>query len=170
MRRLLSLFAVVFAVIGAPAFAEPPDPLAPLRFLIGAWDSVGQGKPGEATGVATFAPALRGNVITRSSYADYPATDKRPASHHEDLMVIYANGGVIRTDYFDTEGHVIHYAVRADEPNHATFTSDAVAGEPRYRLRYVLNSQGQLNGSFEIAPPSAPTSFTTYLTWTSQRK
>jgi len=166
MRRSLSSVAIVFAFVAAPAFAEQPDPLSPLRFLIGAWDSVGHGKPGEATGVATFAPALHGNAITRTSYADYPATDKRPASHHEDLMVIYANAGAIRADYFDTEGHVIRYAVRADEPNRATFTSDAVTGEPRYRLTYV-RAEGQLNGSFEIAPPSAPTSFTTYLTWTS---
>jgi hypothetical protein len=158
MKQLTIAFALLLAL---PSFAMEPDPLQPIRFLVGQWDSVGQGKPGEATGVATFAPSLQGRVITRTSFAQYPG------SRHDDLMIIYAEGAAIRADYYDSEGHVIRYTVKA-EPNRAVFTSDAVPGQPRFRLTYVLASPGKLDGSFDIAPPDAPEKFGSYLTWTSK--
>lgn len=170
MKKLIAFFAVSTLLVALGAFSEERDALVPVRFLLGEWSSVGHGTPGDATGVATFAPALRGKVITRMSYAEYPATEKGPASRHEDLMVIYANAGGIRADYYDSEGHTIRYAVRVDEANHAEFTSDPATGEPRFRLLYVLDSDGRLNGTFEIASPKTPDAFATYLTWTSRRK
>ncbi len=170
MKKLIAFFGVATLLIALPAVSDEHDPLAPVRFLLGEWSAAGQGSPGSATGVATFAPALQGKVITRTSYAEYPASEKQPASRHEDLMIIYANAGAIRADYYDSEGHTIRYAVRVDGGNHAVFTSDAVTGEPRYRLSYVLDSDGRLNGTFEIASPKTPGTFATYLTWTSRRK
>lgn len=169
MRKTHS-FAITIAFVACAGLAQERDALAPVRFLIGEWKSAGEGKPGEATGVATFAAALRGAIITRTSYADYPASATRPAYRHEDLMVIYADGGALRADYFDNERHTIRYAVSASEPNRATFLSDAVAGQTRYRLIYVLEADGTLRGSFELAPPDKPDAFSTYLTWASRRK
>jgi len=165
MKKLL----VVFVLLALPLVAAETDPLANVRFLVGEWAAVGGGKPGEATGVTTFVSALRGTAITRMSTADYPATEKRPAYHHEDLMVISASNNTLRADFYDSEGHVIRYGVTADG-HHATFTSDAVAGEPRYLISYVLDAEGHLNGTFAIAPAKSPTEFATYLTWTSHRK
>ena len=40
-------------------------------------------------------------------------------------------------------------------PDQATFVSDAVAGQPRFRLAYRLNGDGTLAIAFAIAPPDA---------------
>lgn len=167
--RVMKKLIVALMLLALPLAAAETDPLANVRFLLGDWVAAGGGKPGDATGTTTFASALRGTAITRTSTADYPALGKRAAYHHEDLMVIYASNGTIRADFYDSEGHVIRYGVTADG-THATFTSDAVAGEPRYRLSYVLDAQSHLNGTFEIAPAKSLSEFATYLTWTSHRK
>jgi hypothetical protein len=81
-------------------------------------------------------------------------------------MVIYAapGGGGARADYYDSEGHVIRYAVQSPAANQAVFTSDATTGAPRVRLTYRLEG-GVLEGTFEIASPEAPDVFKPYLSW-----
>jgi hypothetical protein len=146
-------------------------PIAPLRFLVGTWDSAGGGAPGQANGTATFAPGLQDRVLIRTSFAEYPAAGDRPASRHDDLMVIYAvNDKDLRADYYDSEGHVIRYAVRSPGAGRASFLSDALPDAPRYRLTYDLRADGVLAGSFEVAPPGQPGAFTSYLTWESRKR
>jgi hypothetical protein len=55
------------------------------------------------------------------------------------------------------------------EANRAVFTSDAVAGEPRFRIRYAQTADGGLEGEFEIAAPDGPETFKQYLLWRSRR-
>ena len=155
----------------APPVAGAPAGLAPLAFLVGEWPATGTGQPGAGTGTATFARSLQDKVIVRTSFADYPAAGDKPASRHDDLMVIYAApGGGARADYYDSEGHVIRYAVQSPAPGQALFLSDAVAGGPRFRLAYTLTAPGVLKGEFAIAPPGAPEAFKPYLTWESHKK
>ncbi len=152
------------------AQAAPPKSLEPLGFLVGEWTATGGGQPGQASGRATFAPGLQDRIITRTSFAEYPATEKSPASRHDDLLVIYATpDGALRADYWDSEGHVIRYAVTVPAPGHAEFLSDPVKGEPRYRLSYTLRPEGVLHGEFAIASPAAPEAFKTYLAWDSRK-
>jgi hypothetical protein len=156
------------ALMGATTRAA--GPLDPLAFLVGAWEGIGSGKPGEATGQATFALGLQGRIMTRTSYADTPATSTTPASRHDDLIVIYAaDGGSLRADYWDNEGHVIHYGVSVPSAGSATFVSDVVNGAPRYRLTYQMGGDGVLRGTFAIAPPGKPDAFAQYLAWDSRR-
>jgi hypothetical protein len=85
-------------------------------------------------------------------------------------MIIYATaGGGLRADYYDNEGHVIHYAVSSPAPGSAVFVSDIVAGEPRYRLRYTRGQTGLVKGEFAIAAPGQADAFQTYLSWESRR-
>lgn len=106
----------------------------------------------------------------RKSYAEYPATDERPASRHDDLMIVYADAeGRLRADYFDSEGHVIRYAIHAGGDS-AEFVSDAVAGAPRFRLTYTKSGPEQLSLKFEIAPPGKPDSLKTYIDATLRRQ
>jgi len=158
------------ALGAASARAEAPKQLEPLSFLLGEWGASGSGKPGEAAGSATFSRALQDRVIMRTSYAEYPASGKAPASRHDDLMVIYAgeNGG-IHADYYDNEGHVIHYAVTATVPGEASFVSEVSSAAPRFRLSYKLGADGLLKGEFAIAPPGKPEAFAPYLTWESRK-
>jgi len=176
MTSVVSLARTGLGIALALSLSAPPtlgqaavsQPLEPLAFLLGDWEAVGGGQPGQGVGSATFAPGLQGRVIMRTSYATYPAA-ARLATRHDDLMIIYAaEDGSLRADYYDNEGHVIRYTVSVPGPGQASFVSDVVAGAPRYRLSYTLDRGGVLRGEFGIAPPGSPDAFTSYLTWESR--
>jgi hypothetical protein len=165
-RAAVLVTALLVTLSSAPALGAPAAPLEPLSFLLGEWEASG---PNQSTGRTTFAPSLQGWAIVRTNSADYPAAGDRPASRHDDLMVIFSAGKALRADYYDSEGHTIHYAVAVPESGKATFLSDLAANEPRYRLSYWLESSGTLNGTFEIAPPGQPGAFKPYLSWQSHK-
>jgi len=172
LMRSLGVIALAFAVIAAAAsvHAEVPKQLEPLTFLLGEWEAAGEGQPGQGTGTAAFALALQDRVIIRTSYAVYPASKTAPASRHDDLMVIYAGeGGALRADYYDNEGHVINYMVTVTAPGEASFVSEIASGAPRFRLSYKLGPDGLLKGEFAVAPPGKPDAFARYLVWESRK-
>jgi hypothetical protein len=169
--RTLMTVGVLVALLGGSAWlpAEPPE-LKPFAFLVGEWVSSGSGQPGAASGTAVFTRGLQDQVILRNSYAEYRATDAKPASRHDDLMVIYGiPGGGARADYYDNEGHIIRYILSSPGPGRAVFRSEAGAGKPTFRLIYTLEADGLLKGEFAIAPAGAQEAFTTYLTWESRK-
>ena len=135
---------------------------------LGAAVSSGGGQPGDGTGAATFRRDLQDRVIIRTSFAEYPASGSTPASRHDDVTIVYGTPSGVRADYYDSEGHVIHYAVQMPAAGVAVFLSDLVSGEPRYRLSYRLMPTGLVEGAFEIAGPGR-TAFTPYLTWESKK-
>jgi len=171
MRRLLGIMLVIGALLAAASvYAGVPKELEALEFLLGKWEASGGGKPGEAAGSAAFTRDLQGRVIIRTSYAEYAASAQAPASRHDDLMVIYAGeGGGIRADYYDNEGHVIRYAGTVTGPGQVSFVSEIVNGAPRFRLSYKLGSNGILKGEFAMAPPGEPEAFAPYLVWESRK-
>jgi hypothetical protein len=158
-------------VVAASAGAGPlPTPLAPLEFLLGEWDG-GGGVSGQAGGGTTFAPGLQDRIVTRTNFAVVGATEKTPASRHDDFMVIFADDrGVVRADYWDNEGHAIRYVVTFPGQGRAVFTSDPTAGAPRYRLTYEASPGGVVKGAFLLAPPDTPDAFAPYLVWEMRRK
>jgi hypothetical protein len=168
-RRMLRATAwaslVVIALTGT-ARAENPATLASFQFLLGKWEGVGD--QAGATGGFTFAPGVQDRVIVRTNYSNTPASDGKPASRHDDLMVIYVDAGVVKADYFDSESHVIRYVAEA-RPGAVVLVSEITAAEPRYRLTYTRASATMLNGTFEVAPPGKPDSFSPYLSWTARK-
>jgi hypothetical protein len=167
--RTLAVGALLLLFVGSTGSAKEPAALEPLAFLIGEWPSSGAGQPGTTSGTAVFARGLQDRVIVRTSDAEYPGAPGQPASRHDDLMIIFvAPDGGARADYYDNEGHVIRYAVQVPTPGHAVFLSEPVAGQPRFRLSYALDSAGALEGEFAIAPPGALDAFKAYLTWKSR--
>ena len=68
----------------------------------------------------------------------------------------------MKADYFDNEGHVIHYSAIAGSGGRWTFLSDPAPG-PRFLLTYAKLAKDQLEIKFEIvlearivlAPPGA---------------
>lgn len=159
-----------FILVAVSVCAAAPKELEPLAFLLGEWEAYGGGKPGVGTGNATFAFDLQDRVMIRTSYAEYPASSTAPASRHDDLMVIYATAGdAIQADYYDSEGHVIHYVVTVTAPGAVSFVSEVMSGAPRFRLNYTLGPDGLMKGEFAIAPPGNPEAFAQYLIWEARK-
>jgi hypothetical protein len=141
-----------------------------LKQLLGHWvaDS-GGGQPGATTrGEATFTPELDGQVIVRRDHSEYAATNGRPATSHDGLLVIYPTGTrTFAAHSYDNEGHLIDYAVTATGQS-ITFTSAVAAGAPRFRLSYVpVGAAMQVR--FEIAPPGQPEAFQLYVSGITHR-
>ena len=138
------------------------DPLASLAPLLGKWEAEPDPKQPGVTGWTTFERGLGDHVVVRRNHASYPPRDGRPASVHDDLMVLFSEEGKLRADYWDSEGHVIRYEVQSPAANRLVFLSDARTGAPRFRLTYAWAQPGTLDLTFEIAPPGA-TDFRPYI-------
>ena len=165
MKIAVVLLAALAVGAGGAARAGEPG-WKPLAWLLGDW--VGEGGGAETgAGGFSFRPDAGGQVLVRRNFAAYPAQNGKPASRHDDLMVIEGQGGQLRATYWDSEGQTIHYAVSAPSPDEVVFVSDDPAG-PRFRLSY-RRTAGGLAGRFEIAPPPARDQFRNYLTWTARK-
>src|SRR5436309_15995463 len=91
---------VVLALASPATMRAQTDPevLAPFQFLLGEWTAMGD--QGNATGGFTFTPSVQRHVIVRTNYSDTPASNGKPASRHDDLMVIYFDGDLVQADYY----------------------------------------------------------------------
>ena len=134
----------------------------PAQFLVGHWTGEGTGQPGNASGAFSFAPDLAGHVLVRKSFADYPAADGKPAFRHDDLMIVYRDetSHGLQAIYFDSEGHVIRYALSPAGPG-VMFLSDGAANQARYRMTYTPAGKDSLKIKFEVAAPGKD--FATYI-------
>jgi hypothetical protein len=153
-------------VLTSAVRGESPAALAPFQFLLGEWKGISD-QPG-ATGGFIFAPGVQDRVIVRTNYSNTPPSGGRPASRHDDLMVIYVDASLVKADYFDSEGHSIRYGAEA-RPGEVVFLSEIKASEPRYRLTYHRDSATTLSGTFDVAPPGKPEAFARYLSWTARK-
>lgn len=147
-------------VLAGNAGAAPSD-WSSLSWLQGDWAAADAG-PGQ--GGFSFRLDAGGQVLLRHNHADYPAQGDKPAEHHQDVMIIYHENNLDKATYWDNEGHVIHYDVNMPDADTVNFVSNDLSG-PRFRLIYHRTVSG-LDGSFEIAPPSARDQFKPYLHWT----
>jgi hypothetical protein len=157
---------LVVCLLSFCLWGQSPDRWKDLRFLIGEWTGEGSG----GAGAYSFLPDLGGRILVRRNVADYPGN---PPVHHEDVMTVYfeGEGAAPQAIYFDSEGHVIRYAMEIDPAGKlARFVSPQQPGQPRYRLTYRETGKDLVAGLFEVAPPGRPESFTKYLEWTARRK
>jgi hypothetical protein len=140
------------------------------RFLLGEWAGAGGGTPGQGGGDLSIQFDLQGQVLVRRNHVDFPATAERPAFSHDDLTIIYPEtAGSTRAEYFDNEGHVIHYAVTmaADK---IMMTSEPGPSTPRFRTTYWKGENETAGTRFEIAPPGKPEDFAVYIEGILKRK
>jgi hypothetical protein len=168
--RSLVVVMILFCCVAAMSQELPKDVWADWQPFLGAWESAGGGGSGQGSGTFTFTPELQGAVLVRRNYAQYPATKDKPAYRHDDLIVIYpdASGKKTRADYWDNEGHVIHYVVEFID-HKLVMVSEAGQPGPRYRLTYAKTGDNDLKLTFEIAPPEAPEKFKTYIEASAKR-
>ena len=163
--RALGSLSFALILLTGTARGQSPATLASFQFLLGQWEGIGEQEG--ATGGFTFALGVQDRVIVRTNYSNTPAMVNKPASRHDDLMVIYVDAGVVKADYFDSENHVIRYVAEA-RSGEVMFLSETRASEPRYRLTYTRASE-TLIGRFDVAPPGKPDSFSPYLSWTARK-
>lgn len=152
------------APAAAPAAAPTWDAWRP---LVGEWVGEGGGKPGEGTGGFSFAFELQEKVLVRKNQADYPAAGGKPASRHEDLMVLWNTPAGTRATYWDNEGHVIDYRCTAGA---GRWTCETSGGAPGFRLEYALGAGGELGITFSISPTGKAEGFKAYLTAAARRR
>lgn len=147
------------------------DPFRPLAFLEGTWDANVQNNAAiKLTGRYTFGRELDGHILARHSTTD--PNCKAPANFdcaHGDLLYVFqdAPGSTLKADYFDSEGHVIHYDVSTPTPSSVVFLSAPGPG-PQFRLSYEL-SGGLLTGRFQMHMPGQG-DWRTYLEWSGRSK
>jgi hypothetical protein len=149
--------------------AEIPDAWKPFQFLLGDWVGSGSGKPGENSGEFSLKFDLDQKILVRRNRNQLAPNAKQGGAVHEDLMIIYPQpgNGPFQAEYFDSEGHVIHYAISFVDHT-AVFESDGPTTAPRFKLSYDLKPDGLLGINFAIAPPGKP--FQTYVSGTAKRK
>jgi hypothetical protein len=169
-----ALFALVPILISTQPIVlqNVRNPLDRMNFLVGHWTGEGSGTPGNGAGEFSFEWDLKRSILIRRSFAEYPATKDRPASRHDDFMVVFIEANAVKADYFDTEDHIIHYVVSISlDGQSVEFLSEPLSGAPRYRLTY-LKSGGtdSLRLKFEIANPDKPNVFTPYIDATLHRQ
>jgi hypothetical protein len=166
---LVTLLYLPVAAQTAPNAAA--DPFKPLAFLEGTWDANVQNNAAvKVSGRYTFNRELDGHVFARHSTND--ANCKAPANFdcsHSDLLYVFqdAPGSPLKADYFDNEGHVIHYDVSTPTPTTVVFLSTPGPG-PQFRLSYEL-SAGVMTGKFQMHMPDQ-SEWRTYLEWSGGHK
>ncbi len=170
------VFVLVFSLIQLYAQSQTPAKPAPqasaarkldLKWnaLVGDWGGEGNGTPGSGSGTSSFKFDLQQQVLVRRSHSEYPASGSRPATLHDDLMVIYpdtADGA--RAIYFDNEGHVIEYSATWSAGGDVlTFLSKPASGAPQFRLTYKKVDAQTLTVLFEMAPPGQTNALKPYV-------
>ncbi len=118
----------------------------------------------------TFNRELDGHILARHATND-PGC-QAPTSFdcsHSDLLYVFQEGpgSALKADYFDNEGHVIHYEVSTPTPTSVVFLSAPGPG-PQFRLSYELSGQ-TMTGKFQMHMPGQG-DWRTYLAWSGNRK
>ena len=140
--------------------AQAPITLDALQFMTGKWVGEGTSEMGRGSGYFTFESDLGGKVWIRRNHSEYPQPNGKPPAVHEDVMIVYTDGGLVRAFYTDTENHTIPYRITiSDDKKSATFLSDLQTGQPRYRLTYVRLEPGRMTVVLETAAPDHPDEF-----------
>jgi hypothetical protein len=125
---------------------------------------------GNVMGTYTFRPELGNHILARHTTSiegcEGPSTFD---CDHGDLLYVYQDGAgqPLKANYFDNEGHVIHYDVSTPNATTAIFLSDASNPGPQFRLMYELKD-AVMQGRFQMRMPGQ-NDWKSYLEWRGRR-
>ncbi len=167
--KIKLFITVALVALSLAGFGQQDSTWNKWSWILGEWYGEGSGKPGQGEGVFTFAQNLDGKVLIRKSRSEYPATENKPYTIHEDLMIIYLDytGIPSKAIYFDNEGHTINYAITYAEKS-IILTSEAIPSVPTFRLTYTLLTPETVNTKFEMSRDGQ--TFFTYIEGKSKKK
>ena len=145
-------------LLATPVYADAglKPALAPLAFLVGTWDS-GEGKVAETGGTSKGGSIISvesdGSALLRRDHTElFDKTGKQAGGFHQ-TMLIYTDGGDLKADYVDGEGHAIHYVTADVVPGKSvTFLSGTGQG-PQFKLTYEMRAPDALAITFGMTPP-----------------
>ena len=147
------IFLILIAIgLAISAFGQTKNSWNRWDWLVGEWIGEGSGQPGQGVGTFSFGYDLEKNILVRKSHSEYPASDNKPKTIHDDLMIVFPDpsGGLIRAIYFDNEGHIINYTVAFSDKS-IVLTSDKTPNVPVFRLTYTLLENQTVNTKFEMS-------------------
>lgn len=161
MKKYLITFYIL-SIFSVASFAQQPSSWDNWQWLLGEWNGEGTGKPGEGNGTFSFTFDLDKKILVRKSLTKFPATDLKPASIHEDLMIIYLDfsGNPSKAIYFDNESHTIQYSIQYSDKT-ITFLSEKIPNVPVFKLSYSWLSDNTINTKFELSQDGQ--NFMTYI-------
>lgn len=133
----------------------------PLEFLVGSWEGLSQGRPGDGKVERTYQFVLNGRFLqarNKSVYAPQPRNAKGEV--HEDWSMISYDGGRKRFVFrqFHVEGFVNQYVVEnlPEDGKPLVFLSEGIENIPpgwRARETYRVLGPDEFTETFELAAP-----------------
>jgi hypothetical protein len=157
---VVATLGLLLAADAATPQTVQPDPLARLDFMIGRWEGVVEGQPGNGTARREYTRALNSRFIRAVHRGEYPPQEKNPKGEiHEDEGFFSFDKSrqrlVLRQ--FHVEGFVNTYVEEADSsPTRIVFTTEAIENIPvgfRARETYLVHGPDAFEEVFEIAEP-----------------
>ncbi len=159
--RVLASAACALALsAGVAGTTQTANPLDRLSFMIGKWEGVAEGQPGQGTARREYARVLNGQFVRALHWGQYPPQEKNPKGEtHEDEGFFSFDKARKRIVFrqFHTEGFVNTYVEDADStPARIVFISEAIENIPagfRARETYVVFGPDAFEEVFEMAEP-----------------
>jgi hypothetical protein len=155
---------IVLLAATVPAWCQQPafksDPVAPLRFFVGAWRGEQNGEPGHGVSERRYAFVLDGRFLQVNNTSTYPPQEKnkRGEVHHDMGMIGYDKARkkfVFRQ--FHIEGFVNTYLQEeTGDTTRIVFVSEAIENiAPGWRARetYLILNEDEFVERFELAEP-----------------
>jgi len=154
MLTIITTILLVLTVQSAPV-----DPWANMRFIVGKWDGVSSGQPGNGIVSRTYEFVLANKFLQVRNKSSYAPQEKNPKGevHEEWGLFSYDSARkklILRQ--FHVEGFVNQYVVQSENRTELVFTTEAIENIPsgfRARETYRILGPDEFIERFEIAEP-----------------
>lgn len=166
IRSLLVLVAVMVSAAAAQDAPPPapPDPFAPVRFMVGTWKGESSGQSGNGTSERTYAFELGELFLVSHNTAVFPPQPKneKGETHRDAGFISYDRmRKLLVFRQFHSEGFVNQYlldlaAGRADAVVFVTEAIENIAPGWRARESYRKTGPDTMIETFELAGPRQP--------------
>ena len=170
---ILGLCCLVAGPTGVSAqeeAAQPEDPWAPFRLLVGSWEGAIDGRLGSGTGVREYELILDGNfLLSRHASVRLPQEKSPGGDHHRELSIFSFDQEreqvVLRS--FMVEGFVNEYACEVEGLRFVCATENVESGSGwRARVTIEIHDPYSFDETFELASPGQELAVYFTNTWT----
>ncbi len=152
---------LTLVLVAAAAFAQQPDPLAPLRPFEGRWEGAATGSPGKGVSTREYRFEMNGRFLFARNKSVYePKKPEAKPEVHEDHGIFSYDRALkkIVLRQFHVEGFVNEYQLSSmsDDGKTLEFTTVRIENIPpgwRARESYRIVSPTEIIETFSLAAP-----------------